>query len=166
MPHHLSLLLQQPWWWGLNCMYTIRYAGGGGAGKLHLGFIGFGMKVLIPENRTLSPGWTMISYSFNVREYPWEESRRRRWWPSDQVSNSWLPKWPFLGACRLSEWLCCSSSLGEWPKSIGGMQRQRRTPVRTHIGALYCVVFWLTPLLPSCPLLPTPPTRYPRCQTL
>jgi hypothetical protein len=87
---------------------------------------------------------------------------------ADQVSRD-LRAVSFLGRQAIAyQWLCCRSSLKKWPKRNAGMQRQREeqpwswsTP-----GALHCVFFWLTPLLSSCHLVPTPSMRCPQCPAL
>ena len=110
----------------------------------------------------------MISYSVSVREYPWEENGRRSW-PSEPVSNSWLPKWLFLGACRLSEWLCCGSSLEEWPKNNAGRPRERREesqsapPPKTFIVSL--LVNAPLAFVPSSPCLPCGAHGAKRCNS-
>ena len=90
---------------------------------------------------------------------------RRTW----SASNSWLPKWLFLGACRLSEWLCCGSSLEEWPKSNAGMPRERREesqsapPPKTFIVSL--LVNAPLAFMPSSPCLPCGAHGAKRCNS-
>lgn len=86
------------------------------------------------------------------------EEKRRRSWPSEQYLIA-APELTLSWSLSPVKVPLLRQQPGRVPKKQHGDAKpeEKETPVRTHNCSPLLCLFWLTPLLPPCPLFPSPP---------